>query len=445
VSILLTGLRTAKRLRDDFAWMLAGNVIYSACQWGIVIALAKLGTARQVGEYALGVAVSAPIAVFANLQLRALVASEVQDRFTFGHYLAFRLASLGAALAVITGVAGYSQPDWSLRAIIILTGFAQALEALSETYYGLMQKCGRMDRVSMSLLLRGPFPLAALCAAMYRTHSVILAVVALLMARLVILFAWDMRLGFARAALGSEQALAATRIRWQASTIFSLLRLALPLGVIAMLLSLYSNLPRYFLEGHSGSAELGIFSALASLLTAGNLVVSAFGQSVFQPVARACADADRAKFRAYSLVALLLGLGVGVAFVVGASLFGGAILAHVFRPEYAEHTGALVRLTFAGAVLFVGSSLGYVITGARRLGPQIPVLILSGLASAAVSAWSIPAKGLNGAADALLAAGLVQLAGVSRILWRIDRDLRVCQPPRRRALSEEASSAVALC
>jgi O-antigen/teichoic acid export membrane protein len=445
VSTLLTRFRTAKRLRDDFAWMLAGNVIYSACQWGIVIALAKLGTAKQVGEYALGVAVSAPIAVFANLQLRALVASETRDRFTFGHYLAFRLASLGAALAVITGVARYSQPDWSLRAIVILTGFAQALEALSETYYGFMQKCGRMDRVSISLLLRGPFPLAALCATMYRTHSVILAVVALLMARFVILFAWDMRLGFAQAALGPTQAAAATRVRWDASSMFSLLRLALPLGVIVMLLSLNSNFPRYFLEAHAGSAELGIFSALASLLTAGNLVVSAFGQSVFQPIARACADKDRAKFRAYSLVALLLGSGVGLAFVVAASLFGRTILGHVFRPEYAEHTGALVRLTFAGTVLFVGSSLGYVITGARRLGPQIPVLVLSGLASAAVSAWSIPLNGLNGAADAMLAAGLVQLAGISRILWRVDRDLGVCPPSNRQPLSEEPSSAVAVC
>jgi O-antigen/teichoic acid export membrane protein len=218
--------------------------------------------------------------------------------------------------------------------------------------------------------------------------------------------------------------------------------LALPLGVISMLLSLNSNLPRYFLEAHSGSAELGIFSALASLLTAGSLVVSAFGQSVLQPIARICADADRARFRAYSLVALVLGAGVGIAFVLGTSLFGRAILVHVFRPEYADHAGALIRLTFAGTVLFVGSSLGYVITGARCLSPQIPVLILSCIASAVVSAWSIPAHGLNGAADAMLAAGVVQLAGMGVILWRIDRQLRGCPPDQ--PLSEESRPAVAV-
>jgi O-antigen/teichoic acid export membrane protein len=390
------------------------------------------------------VAVSTPIIVFANLQLRGLAASEVKDRFTFGQYLAFRLASVGVALVTVAAVTGFSQPDWALRGIIILVAFAIAVETVSETYYGFMQRCGRVDRVSVSYALRGPLSLAALCVAMYRTHSVIVAMIALLTARLLVLTAWDMRLGFSQAALGARQASAVTRVRWSAGSMFSLLRFALPLGVISMLLSLNSNIPRYFLEAHSGSSELGIFSALASLLTAGNLVLSAFGLCVFQPVARACADANRTKFRAYMLVAFLLGAGLGGCFLVGATLFGRTILDHVFCPEYAEHAGTLIRLMFAGAVSFVGSSLGYVITAARQFRPQIPVLILSGLASAAVSAWSIPAHGLNGAADAILAANVVQLMGVVAILWRMDRDLRGSQPTGR-PLSEGASSALAVC
>lgn len=437
----LAGVRIDRRLRNDFFGALIGNVIYSACQWGIVVVLAKLGSARQVGEYALGVAVSTPIIVFANLQLRGLVASEVKDRFSFGQYLAFRFASVGAALVVVAAVAGFSQPSWALRGIILLVAFAVALETVSETYYGFMQRCGRVDRVSTSYALRGPLSLAALCAVMYRTHNVVWAVIALALGRLLILIAWDMRLGFARAALGAAQALAATRLRWSAGSMLSLLRFALPLGVISMLLSLNSNIPRYFLEAHSGSSELGIFSALASLLAAGNLVLAAFGLCIFQPVARACADGNRAKFHAYSLVAFLLGAGLGSTFVVGAALFGRNIVSHVFRPEYAEHTGALLRLMFAGTILFIGSSLGYIITAARRFRAQIPVLIFSGLASASVSAWSIPAYGLTGAADAMLAAGVVQLVGVSAILWTVDRQIRGNLAP----LSEEPHPAAAVC
>src|SRR5882672_7719316 len=99
----MTEFRSNKRLRTDFTWVLSGNLLYSACQWGIVVALAKLGNPEQVGEYALGLAVSAPIVLFANLQLRALLVSELRDRFTFGQYLTFRLVSLGAALLLVAG------------------------------------------------------------------------------------------------------------------------------------------------------------------------------------------------------------------------------------------------------------------------------------------------------------------------------------------------------
>jgi O-antigen/teichoic acid export membrane protein len=202
-----------------------------------------------------------------------------------------------------------------------------------------------------------------------------------------------------------------------------LLRMALPLGVISMLASLNTSIPRYFIEIHNGSAALGIFSAIASLLSTGGLVVASFGQSIFLPVARACAALDRAKYRGYVKLAVALGGSLGGVAVLVATLFGREILAHVFRPEYSGRADVLVRLMIAGTVTFIASGLGYVITAARSLTPQIPLLLAADLASAATSAWSIPRHGLSGAADAVLAGAVLQLIGTGAILLRIDRRL----------------------
>ncbi len=390
----MTEFRSNKRLRTDFTWVLSGNVLYSACQWGIVVALAKLGNPEQVGEYALGLAVSAPIVLFANLQLRALLVSELSDRFTFGQYLTFRLVSLGAALLLVTGAVACMQTNWRLKGIVVVVGFAQALEFVSETYYGFMQKHGRMDRIAGSLLLKGPLSLAALCGAMYVTRSIVWAVIGLAFGRLLVLLVWDSRPDF------------------------------LPLGVISMLISLNLSIPRYFVEVHSGSAELGIFSAIASLLTAGNLVVSAFGQSIFLPVARACAALDRTKYRGYVVMAAALGGSLGGVAILAAVSFGRAILTHLFRPEYGERPDILVWLMIAGTIMFIASGLGYVITAAGSLRPQIPMLLATALAAAATSAWLIPRHGLSGAADAVLVAAFVQLMGTGTILLKIDRRLQ---------------------
>ena len=108
-------------------------------------------------------------------------------------------------------------------------------------------------------------------------------------------------------------------------------------------------------------------------------------------------------------------------------LFGPAILSHLFRPEYARYAGVLVRLMIAGTIAFMASGLGFVMTAARSLRPQVPLLVIVGAVTAVSSAFLIPKYGPMGAADASLLAAVVQLIGTGVILLRVDR--RLAKPP----------------
>ena len=44
-------------MKANFSWTLAGNVAYAACQWAMLVVLAKLGTPEKVGQFVLGLAV----------------------------------------------------------------------------------------------------------------------------------------------------------------------------------------------------------------------------------------------------------------------------------------------------------------------------------------------------------------------------------------------------
>ena len=54
---------------------------------------------------------------------------------------------------------------------------------------------------------------------------------------------------------------------------------ALPLTLAGLLISLNTNLPRYFIEIHLGEASLGIFSAMAYLIVAGGMLITSLGQA----------------------------------------------------------------------------------------------------------------------------------------------------------------------
>ena len=56
-----------------------------------------------------------------------------------------------------------------------------------------------------------------------------------------------------------------------------LFRTSITLGVIAMLVSLLPNIPRYFLVGSMGERALGMFTATAFLVSTGNLFMTAHG------------------------------------------------------------------------------------------------------------------------------------------------------------------------
>ena len=51
--------------------------------------------------------------------------------------------------------------------------------------------------------------------------------------------------------------------RWHLRTLIQLIQLTLPMGLVMMLISLNTNIPRYFIEHYLGERELGIFAAIA--------------------------------------------------------------------------------------------------------------------------------------------------------------------------------------
>src|SRR2546429_8143700 len=94
-----------RTLRANFSYAVVGNVTYASCQWGILVALAKLGTVEMVGQYAYALAITTPVFLFANLQLNALQLTDDASSYTFSDYLSIRLFTCVVALVVIGVIA----------------------------------------------------------------------------------------------------------------------------------------------------------------------------------------------------------------------------------------------------------------------------------------------------------------------------------------------------
>jgi O-antigen/teichoic acid export membrane protein len=424
-------------LRQNFSWTFAGNVIYSACQWGMLVVLAKLGSPEMVGQFTLSMAITAPVIMFTNLQLRGIQATDAKQQFCFGDYLGLRLLGTGLALLIIAGIALKTNYSGEMILIILVMGLAKASESISDVFYGLIQQHERMDRISKSLMVKGPLSLFLLGIGVLLTRSVVGGVVGLAIAWLVVLLAYDIPSGLLMLQSKSKnldspfQSSILIRLwtirvrlkpRWDYKTLRKLIWLALPLGIVMMLISLNVNIPRYFIEQYLGKRELGIFAAISYLMVLGGMVVNALGESASPRLAKYYADGNHKAFGLLLLKVVGIGILLGGGGVLMALVAGKPILTLLYSAEYAQRSDLFVWLMVVSGINYVASFLGYGMTAARYFHVQMPLFTLVTSASALACFWLIPSSGLQGAVIALIVAALIQIVfSLGVIIYAIRR------------------------
>ena len=395
-------------LRQNFSWTLSGNLAYTACQWGIVIVLAKLGSPVLVGQFALGLAVTAPIFIFLNMQLRSVQVTDAHGQFRFGDYLGLRLATVFIALNLIVMIAFAVHSRRQTALVIIFLGMAKGFESLTDIFYGLIQRRQRMDRIAKSMMMKGLVSLTALSLAVYYTRSAVWGAAALALAWAAVLLAYDIPSGSWVAGISSRFPAEALWPRWDKKRMRSLTWLALPLGFAVMLVSLNSSITRYFIQGYLGERQLGIFAAIAHVQAAAATVEDAIAQSSLPHLSRFYASNNSEAFRTLLLQLLLSGAALGVCAVTIAAAVGRPILTIIYGPEYAGNAEVFFWIMTAIGVSFLASFMLYGVTAARYFRSQLPLSLIITFSNLIACVWFIPKYGILGAAYTLLLTALAR-------------------------------------
>ena len=403
-------------LRLNFLWAFTGNLVYALGQWGMLIVLAKVGTPEMVGRFALGLAITAPIIVFSNLALRSVQSTDAKHEFHFGDYLDLRLLTTTGAFAIIVVISWGGNYLIESALTIITIGLAKSFEAISDVYYGLLQQQERMDTIAKSMMLKGPLSLALMGAGVLLTKSVLGGAIGLAVAWAIVLFGYDAPSGL-RTLRNAGYPNKFTHPRWDKKALKKLTLLALPLALTMLLISLNANIPRFIIDRYLGERELGLFAAMAYLITAGSTVINALGQSASPRLSRYYAAGDMEAFR--SLLRKLVGIGalVGGAGVAIAVIAGREVLTILYQAEYAKNVKTFVWLMIGAAVGYISSFLGYGMTAAHYYRIQPIIFAACAMLLVCLCLILIPEKGIIGAAWALAVSATCQMAASLAVNW----------------------------
>lgn len=389
--------------------MYIGNAIYALCQWSYLSIISKLGSIEMVGMFSLGLAITAPIFIFFNLQLRVVQATDAVDEYSFSNYYMLRVIMSWAAIIITVCVLFFLNLGAYLSFVIMFLAIYKAFESISDIVFGYFQKSEQVFLISISMMTKGILTALALLLVMFVSHEIVWAVLFMSIVMLMVLLFIDLK---------NVKQFNEIKFVFDKQRLKSLFIQGLPLGFVSMLMSLNTNIPRYFLQDVVGLRELGIFSSISYLMVAGTTVISAVGQVSSPRLSKFFASGDRKAF--VSLLMRMIGVSLGV-FLCGLLVcytIGEKLLVLVFSDDFIGFQYLLNLIMYSAGLSFVCSLLSYALTATRIFKAQLPISLLVALSNLIACYWLIPDQGVRGAAIALLISSCVQIIVMSIVLYR---------------------------
>jgi len=418
----MSDAQARKPLGKLFSWLFLAFIIIALSQFLVNVLLVKFCDKALVGRFALANAITIPIFAFTSLDLDTLQITDAKNQYEFADYFNLRLVTSGFALflsIIIPTFVGYS---WDIIVVVSLLALLRALEAISTTLYGLIQKREQMKTIAFLGIAKSVISIGLLGLILYLTGNLVLGILCLIVFRIIYLFIYESPSSLR--ITNSDDLLTINGLpsqppridlsnlfnkKWYSQKLFTLTKLALPMGIVTLLVSFNANVPRYLIEKYLGEASLGVFASIASLMTIGDTVLNPLGASTIPRMSRYYAEGNFKIFWQILSKLIAIAIVMGVIILATCWLFGQPILETIYRKEYGQYTQLLIVLMLAGSVEDISSFIGQSITATRSFRTKMVVSATVVTISALIALWLIPSQGLNGAAIAILIGSAIDL------------------------------------
>lgn len=385
-------------LKQNMLWNSAGSLFYLVCQWLITVLVVRLSEGfDSAGLLSLATSVVGTFGTFANYKIGTYQLSDIHHENSLAEYLAFRCVTLAIAFAACLVYSFFTCPLYSIITIVlyyVYKGVGLAIDIL----HGTDQQHRRMDYTGKSFILQGILSITSFVLIFYLTQNLNLAIIAMTLLVLGVLFIYDCP----RAGQFEPLGLSINRRK-----VFHLLKTSLPAVIASVAASAIFTIPKQYLLSTSGDAALGIYSSIA----APALVVQMGAQYLYGPLLdifpKRFFDGRMSEFNhllartTLSIIAVAIACSIGVLFVGEPLLvlvFGESIRPHVYLLQ-----PVLLSTTLTAFLWFFGDLLITVRDfRANFLGNVLALVAVIPLSIICVNLWDMNGVSFAGAGACLV-------------------------------------------
>lgn len=434
-------MKSRKTFAQQVAALFRGNVFHAFSQWAVITMISAFGGNGAAGNYVLALALTAPIFMFFDLNLRVMRSTDHEYDEKYSSYIGLRFYALVCAvvLAISTCLIYYPLRIWIVVPIVAY----RIGESISNLAYGGLQRQQSSHLIGGSLTTKGLAALALLGVLVPLTSgNEIIAAIGMAFVSLIwavfrdLPLAWKINVPdvpFSKQVVidGLKDFTACKRIATR----------AFPLGFDAGISSIAMNAPKFCIESFLGTETLGVFGILNQLAFSIQKLIGAIGHTGVSVLSKQRSENNRAAFWRLFNKLLTSSAVVGVMAVIGGTFVIPFVMERFLGSDFGDYW-LMFSLLLASSVAGMQRIAGRATQACSQYFAYTMFDVVIVIASVVSSIVLVKQYGPFGGGMALaIAFGLglvVTLIHTYRFLWSMGSDDVVESP--KGGLSEAGSS-----
>lgn len=233
-----------------------GNLIFGFTQWFVIVLIIKLGTKLELGAYTYGIAVVAPLLLLMSFGYNTLIVTKADISKSVIYLTRWSNMILTFILYGLI-IYNFSNIDSDLYKLMTVIALSKIAESLMEIDYSYYIKDSMHWKVGIYKIIFSCLQLSLITLGYYIFANLFLPLL-IYSATVIIAATYNNRNQFKMKAL-----------KWQ--QFFTLMKFGMPLSIALFLSSLNTNIPKYVLENFASLTDVGVFSSLIIIYSAGNI------------------------------------------------------------------------------------------------------------------------------------------------------------------------------
>lgn len=394
-------------LLNKAKWLLSGNILFAFSQWLMLIMFSHFSNPIQLGYYSYALAITAPIFMLSNLQLRPLVVADLnlERKFSFSEYFSLRLLTI--LFAVIVSLFFIDWENNLALSIVLVVVLIKASESVSDIIYAYYNANKKTKFISRSLTFKSVLVIILSFCVLYITHNIVYSLAATLIGYLFVLGLLDIRQNINHL----------REINFFDKKLKKIVKIGLPLGVAVMLVSLQTNIPRYFLENYSNVELVGVYTILYYFIIIGGIVMNSVCQYLSPNFSEFYRDLRIEELKGIIKNAFFVALSLGVSGLIISLFLNDFIIKIIYGKDYLAYAYLLPYIMIAGIFTYLSVVNGYLLTSLKLLKIQMPIFLILVCLTVIYSYLLIPVYGLTGAIYTTILSAVSQFIISSFIIY----------------------------